>query len=326
MDTPPQPNIVTSLDELLGPGAPVFTGIEPDTGVSASDAITSATQITLKGTAEAGSTLNLYRSDLGKIAEVTVGGDGNWVYAHAATLAGGEYRFTANATAGGHTGVTTAPFIVTIMTTPPAAPVIYDVALEAGRFIATGETIPGGYVSLYCAQKGAAPLNPAAVQADDAGVWTYDFDAAGYTPAGSFAFTAKAADAAGNVSASSATVTVNTTVATPAITGITPDSGASGSDGIVNTNAVRIRGTAAAGDTVSIIKAGVQTGASAQAAGGNWEIDLAPLALADGAHALSARAVNGPSTSPASTPFVVTIDTAAPSVLAITRHAPAAQE
>jgi rhamnogalacturonan endolyase len=327
MDEPPRPNIVTSLGELLGPGVPVFTGITPDTGISATDGITSATSISLHGAAEPSSTLHLYDSNGAKIADVPVEASGNWTYAYAATLAAGEHRFTANATnSGNYTGVTTAPYIVTVTTSPPAAPLVYEVAQGDGQFIATGETIPGGYVFFYCAEKGTAPLNATPVQADDNGVWTCVFDAAAFAP-GDYTFTADATDAAGNTGSVSATVSINTTVAAPAITGITPDSGVAPDDGIVNTNAVTIRGTAPAGATVALAKAGVTLGVPVQAGvDGAWEIDLAPLALADGAHALSARATSAASTSASSPTFVVTVDTTPPSVLSITRHDPAVFE
>ena len=40
MAPPPAPNIVTSLDTLLGPAAPVFTAISDDNGASAGDFVT----------------------------------------------------------------------------------------------------------------------------------------------------------------------------------------------------------------------------------------------------------------------------------------------
>ncbi|MDR0353619.1 MAG: Ig-like domain-containing protein, partial [Opitutaceae bacterium] len=331
MEEPPRPDFVTSLDELLGPAAPVFTGISDDTGVSPADAITKDTTLILHGTAEPGSTLHLYRSELdkitfNKIADVPVPGDGAWAYDYTATtLPAGEYFFTANATVGDHTGATTAPYTVTILTAPPTAPVIYDVALAADRFVATGETIPGGYVSLYCAEKGAAPLNAQPVQADAAGVWTYDFAVADYAT-GAYTFTAKVEDAAGNGSAASAPMTLDTSIATPAITGITPDTGVDAIDGIVGTAVITIRGTAPAGATVSLMNAGVQVGAPVIATGGNWEIDLASQELPDSAYAFSVRATVGAATSAASPPFVATIDTTAPSVRSITRHDPASEE
>jgi hypothetical protein len=99
--------------------------------------------------------------------------------------------------------------------------------------------------------------------------------------------------------------------AAPAITGITPDSGTSASDGITNSPNLTVSGAAVANSTIALFDGANQIGGTVADASGNWSIGAA--GLAQGGHNLTATdTVNGHA-SDASTTFVVTVDTTAPS-------------
>ncbi len=134
MSPPPVPNIVTSLDVLLGPPAPVFAAIANDTGASASDFITNDTTLEISGTAQPGTTVTLTRFGVGSIGSTTTNGSGAWSFDYTGTpLPEGIVTFSATATdtSTGRTGAPSAPFAIRIDTTAPAAPVITRITAEA---------------------------------------------------------------------------------------------------------------------------------------------------------------------------------------------------
>ncbi|NBU76927.1 MAG: hemagglutinin, partial [Planctomycetes bacterium] len=130
---------------------------------------------------------------------------------------------------------------------------------------------------------------------------------------GTHSYTATATDAAGNTSvpSGSASMTVDTTApATPAITGVGPDTGVQG-DGITSANVITVTGTALAGSTVSVYDNGVLVGTTTANASGIWSFTTP--ALADGLHPFTATATDASGNqSPATAPSTISIDTAAP--------------
>src|SRR6185503_7186671 len=78
MAPPPTPNIVTSLDTLLGPAAPVFTAISDDNGASASDFVTNDPTLVLHGTSAPDTTVTVTRFGVGVIGTAVADGGGNW--------------------------------------------------------------------------------------------------------------------------------------------------------------------------------------------------------------------------------------------------------
>ncbi|WP_342750535.1 Ig-like domain-containing protein [Termitidicoccus mucosus] len=323
MEAPPRPVFATSLPQLLGPAAPVITGITPDSGLSASDAITKTPQITLHGTAQPGATVKIFRLDLpgdGQLgAAVADGVTGAWTFDYTATtLPEGEYPFAATATDGqGRTGLQSAVFSVVIFTAPPPAPVVERVSSGASGLLITGTAIPLGRVTV---SMDGAVLGAALV--DAAGVWSFPY-AATVTPA-SHNFTATVEDIAGNPGAgASATETVDTAITTPAITGITPDTATAG-DFITSAGVITLQGTAGASASVTISLAGTgDIGTVMADAAGAWSLPYpAAGTLADGEYVFAAVTASGPAKSPSSLPVAVKIDTAPPTVLAVTRHNP----
>jgi hypothetical protein len=95
----------------------------------------------------------------------------------------------------------------------------------------------------------------------------------------------------------------------PTISSLSSDSGTVG-DHITNDNILSLNGTAAANSTVNIFDGTKQLGTVTANASGAWSFTTA--ALADSNHSFTAMATIGSTTSPASSPLSVRVDTVAP--------------
>ena len=130
---------------------------------------------------------------------------------------------------------------------------------------------------------------------------------------GAHVFTVVAADAAGNLSATSAALNVTidaTAPAAPAIASWSADSGVAG-DGITSDNTLALTGTAQANSTVRLYDGATLLGTVTADGSGAWSYTTA--ALADGAHSLTVTATDAAgNVSAASAALSVTVDTAAP--------------
>jgi autotransporter-associated beta strand protein len=320
MSAPPVPNIVTSLQTLLGPAAPVFTGISEDTGTSAGDFVTRDSTLVLRGTVTPGTTVNVTRFGVGPIGTGVVDAAGNWTLDYTSTaFPEGVSTFVATATDSmGTIGPLSARFNVTVDTSAPASPVIETVASEPG-LVLRGTAEAGGMVTATLTGGGTIGTTVA----DAAGQWTLNYTGPGLPPA-AHSFTVTVTDLAGNTSGASAPSTVNTAVTTPLILAISNDTGASG-DGITADNTIAFAGTAAPGDVVSVTRAGFGPIGSAVAAGdGSWTLDYAGTTLPDGSYSFRGTATSSLGTSPASAAFGVVVDTSAPAVVSVTRLNPTA--
>ena len=101
--------------------------------------------------------------------------------------------------------------------------------------------------------------------------------------------------------------------APPNILGISPDTGASPSDGITDVNRIDINGVAPAGETITVYNNGVNIGTTVADSNGNWNFDNTGTALSDGNYSFTATATDPVgNVSAFSQPFGVTIITTAP--------------
>ncbi|GAB3203148.1 hypothetical protein GCM10027293_31930 [Pontibacter aydingkolensis] len=118
------PATYTWTVDTQAPAAPLLASITEDRGPVNNDQITSDSELLLKGTAEAGATVALYR-DGNAIGQTMATASGNWEFDYTATkLAEGNYIFTATASdAAGNTSQLSADFTVTIDLTAPAVTV-----------------------------------------------------------------------------------------------------------------------------------------------------------------------------------------------------------
>ncbi|MBS1188758.1 MAG: uncharacterized protein H6R10_550, partial [Rhodocyclaceae bacterium] len=94
--------------DTTAPAAPAITAITTDTGTPG-DRITSDTTLVLSGTAEAGSTITIFRAGVGAIGTTTTDGTGNWTFAYPTALLDGSHTFTATATDTTPTGSPASP-------------------------------------------------------------------------------------------------------------------------------------------------------------------------------------------------------------------------
>ena len=105
------------IDPTIGttaPAAPTISSFSPDTG-TVGDGITNDNTLTLTGTAEANSTVNVFDGAT-LLGSATANGSGAWSYTTAA-LSNGAHSLTATATdAAGNTGAASAVLAVTVDT------------------------------------------------------------------------------------------------------------------------------------------------------------------------------------------------------------------
>jgi hypothetical protein len=252
--------------------------------------------------------------------------DGVWTVT-TGTLAAGVHNLTATATdAAGNVGPASAAVAVTI-DTASVAPSALDLvaASDSGSSSAdnwtnvTRPTIAGkaeanAMVSLF---DGTVLVGTG--QADASGNW--QITVAEPFNDGAHTLTAQATDLAGNVSAKSAALTVSidaTPLAEPTALDLlaAADTGVSNTDNLSNLATPTIPGKASPGALIQMFDGDVLVGTSAaDASTGAWSV--ASAALADGVHALTARAIDvAGNISAPSAPLMVTIDRKAPAIVA----------
>lgn len=313
-------NLENYLNAIVVAGVPgaAISGIETDTGSSSSDGITSNGSLVFHGVAVPGSLVTLSRPDIGVIGSVEANTDGQWVFDYTATpLADRYYAFIATATVEGRLTTPSAAFVVQVDTTPAVIPAITSV-VTVPTLTLNGSSEPGSLVRVTLLGSGVVGT----ATADPLGNWSAPYTGASLVP-GTYSFTAAATDVAGNSGEPSAPYVVDTSLDTPVITGISDDSGASSTDRITNDTTLIFTGQAAPGASVSLTRAGVGLiGSTVASTTGSWTFDLTGTPLVNGTHTFTATASNDGRSSPASLPFVVTVDTQPPTVSSIRRESP----
>ena len=108
--------------DTTAPIAPVLAAFTPDTGVTG-DGITNTNHVTVTGTAEANSTVQVYDGSA-LLGTTSVDANGQWSFA-TATLADGDHAFSSVAIdAAGNSSASATALNVTVDTTAPDAPII----------------------------------------------------------------------------------------------------------------------------------------------------------------------------------------------------------
>ena len=204
--------------DTVAPASPTIAAITPDTGTTG-DKVTNAKQLTLSGTAEAGSTIKVFEGTT-VIGTVKASSSGTWSLT-TAQLPDGNHAFTATATdAAGNVSSKSTSRNMVVDTLAPAAPkitastpdsgtVAYK-AMSATQTNATQLTLSGTAEagSTVKVVEGTTVIGTA--KANAAGAWSLT---TAQLAGGAHAFAAMATDAAGNVSGKSATL--NVTVSGP---------------------------------------------------------------------------------------------------------------
>jgi hypothetical protein len=312
-------NPFTLVIDTAPPAAPSIPALPAgdDTG-TLGDGITSKNRPHLIGSAEAGSTVQLYNGSSLLGSGTAVGG--SYSILPNSTLADGTYSLTATATdAVGNTSPPSQPFRLTIDTTAPRAPslpallaaddsgTLNDGTTNKNQPRITGSAEAGSTVQLFV---GASPSGSGIAVGG-----TYKIQLGSPLIDGSYSITATATDAAGNVSPPSSpfALVIDTT---PPATPTTPallaadDSGAPNL-GLTNRNQPHLIGSAASGVTVQIYSGASLVGSAVAV---NLSYSIVPGSpLAEGSYSLTATATDvAGNASPASQPFSLTIDTLAP--------------
>ncbi len=241
--------------DTLPPAVPVLVSVVDDVGTVVSltsGQLTNDARPTLNGTAEAGSTVNIYDGNL-LLGSVVADANSAWSFTPTTPLADGQHALTVTATdAVGNVSLSTAAFNLNLDATAPGAPVITSVVDDVGTI--QGPVIGGNPTNdNRLTLNGTAEANAVVriydgttlvgqVTANAQGQWTLPQTTTVLTD-GVHNFTATATDAAGNLSAASpiASVTVDT---------VAP--GAPGAFTVLESGG-RVNGTAEAGSTVTIL-------------------------------------------------------------------------
>ena len=306
--------------DTVAPGAPVISGFTNDSG-TVGDGITNDNTPTLSGTAAAGSTITVYDGSTA-LGTTTADGSGAWSYT-TGTLSDGAHSLTAKATdAAGNQGAASSALSLTIDTVAPTAPVIGGFATDSGTVgdgltndntpTLSGTATAGSTVTVY---DGSTALGTAT--ADGSGAWSYT---TGALSDGAHSFTAKASDAAGNTSTSSAFgVTIDTAApGAPVISGYTTDTGVVG-DGITSDNTPTLSGTAEANSTITVYDGATALGTTSTDGSGAWSYTTG--GLSNGSHSLTAKATDAAGNQgAASSVLSLTIQTTAPAAPVISGY------
>ena len=270
----------------------------------------------LSGLATAGALVTLSSGD-GVLGSVSADASGQWSFTPA-TLTDGTYTFLASYTDATGNLVESAPLTLTIDTVAPAAATDVTLADASGAPIATdtptnnnapvlsGSAEPGSAITV---SDGDTVLGTATAGAD--GSWSFT------TPTlteGSHSLTTQVTDLAGNVSPASAPVALTVDTLAPAMPGdvvLSNDGAPIASGDATNTATPVLSGTAEPGSTVTISDGDAALGSVTAGDDGSWSYTTPTLD--DGDHSLTA-VVTDPAgnSSAATTPVVVTVDTAAP--------------
>ena len=152
---------------------------------------------------------------------------------------------------------------------------------------------------------GSIPAGSAVASAG--GAWTVPYG--GPPPlAGLHSFTAVASDDNGHSSSASAPFSIDTSVATPAITNAVGDSGTFTRGATTSDRTFTFNGTAGAGNSVTLTRVGAgAVGTVVADAGGNWTFDYTGVALPAGGNSFYATASTGGTNGPSSAIFTLTI-------------------
>jgi Bacterial Ig-like domain/Bacterial Ig domain/RTX calcium-binding nonapeptide repeat (4 copies) len=186
------------------PTAPTIVSVGSDTGSSSTDQITSATTLTLSGTADANSTVTLFEGTA-TLGTATADGSGYWSIVPSATFAEGTHTLTATATdAAGNTSAQ-GSITVTVDTTAPT-PLIASVTATKTGVTLSGTSEVGSPVEVY---DGTSLLGTATVSSS--GTWSFSATSKQAPTTVVNNFTVTATDKAGNLGSTPGTTEWGTT-------------------------------------------------------------------------------------------------------------------
>ncbi|MEW5562070.1 BapA/Bap/LapF family large adhesin [Enterobacter asburiae] len=325
-------SVIIDITAPLAPEAPLVTDNQlPVVGNVLNGGSTNDTTPTFSGTGEVGSTITIYNG-ITNIGTATVGEGGTWSFTPSTPLTDGTtYAISTTETdIAGNTSLHSPTVTITIDTTLPDAPVIgyaeddvgaiLDPVLTGGitddnKPVLHGTADPNNTVTIY---NGSNVVGT--VVADGLGNWSLPLTTS--LTDGTYTFTAKATDSAGNVSGSSTdfTFTVETSLTPPSVTEILDDKGLiTGNivDGMVTDDqTLTINGTGEDGSTVIIYDGGTKIG-TALVTGGTWTFTTSGLTETTHSLTFTAKDAAGNETLPGA-PITFTVDVTPPPIPVVT--------
>ena len=315
--------------DLTTPNSPQITSWGPDTGSSSTDGITDVNTPTFYGTALANSTVTVLNNGQ-VLGTTTANAAGAWQFIFA-QMGDGVHTITATVTdIVGNISQASSQTTFTIDTQAPRAPAVTGVSPDTGT-VGDGVTnsqniqILGTSVANSTVQVFSNGIAIGTTQVNGSGTWQFDYSHTTLA-AGTYSFTATAIDVAGNVSnlSQAYTAVVDLTApATPAVTGISNDSGVSATDGITNVPYQTFYGTSIPNGTVQVFLDGKAIGTVATG-NGNWSFNYSSTAIQAGTHQVTAQVTDYVGNlSAMSAPFTLVIDLTAPNQPVITSFSPA---
>jgi hypothetical protein len=304
------------------PSTPVLDTTD-DTGSSNSDNVTNlSSDLTLSGTSDPDVTITILLEGVPTAYTTTADGDGNWTLD--ISLTEGTHNITAVANDGVDDSDPSGVLTITVDLTDPASPTSPDLSSDDDSGASNTDNITN--VTSNLTISGTAEGNATielfnginllgTTVASAGGAWTIDLN----LTEGSYSITAIAIDISGNTSPASSALALTIDTTPPNIPG-TPDlaaaddSGISNTDNITNiTSNLTFSGTADPGISIQLFNGASPIGTPTTASGGGtWSIDLN---LAEGNHAISARATDAAGNFSNSTPLNVNVDTTPPTVV-----------
>jgi len=312
---------LTVTVDATAPVAP--TGLDlaaaDDSGDSPTDNLTNKQSVTITGTAEVGSAVELF-DDTTSLGTTTASETD--AFSLDVTLAAGARSITAKVTdAAGNVSAASAALAVTVDATAPAAPIGLDLAAaddsgsndadnitnQTSALTITGQTDANAFIELF-----DGPTSLGTTTANASGAFSLDVT----LDAGVRSITAKATDGAGNVGAASAPLAVavdGTAPAAPTVIDLAAadDSGSNDADNITNqTSALTITGQTDANASIELFDGTTSLGTTTANASGAFSLDVT---LAAGVRSITAKATDAAgNVGAASAALAVTVDATAP--------------
>jgi VCBS repeat-containing protein len=322
------PAAETTAPDLTAPDTPVISAVidnvDTVTGNVISGQPTNDDRPQITGTADVGSTVNIYDNGT-LLTSIVIDGTGTWSFTPAIALGQGLHNLTVTASdAAGNTSPA-ATFSFVVDTVRPLAATITQISDDVGTLTGTvanngvsndptptlsGTGEPNTFVSIY---DGDTLLTTLTV--GDSGTWTYT---TANRADGVHSFTVTAADGAGNTTPRSDvyTVTIDTGIpATPAFTNAFDNAGSVTtpllSGAVTDDTQPQFNGTGASGSTITLYEGTTAIGTATVDGSGNWTITPAQP-LSEGAHSLTAIASDAAGNASPAAGFTLTVDTTPP--------------
>jgi hypothetical protein len=326
-----------ALDNTV-PNAPTVGSISSDTGISSADRITSDNTLVLNGTAEPGTSVSIRLNGV-VIGTALVDGSGNWSFDYTGTpLAEGTNTFVISATDDADNVSPETSFDVVIDRTGPAAGSIVRLAPAAPLAntntvivrITFNEPVTGVDASDFSVSA-TGTTSGTITNVSAVGATSYDLVVVSVSGNGTMRVDLNGSDTgiedlAGNpISgglANGETYTIDTQAPeTPAFTGITDDTGTPG-DLLTSDAALLLSGSAEPDSLITVRLSGSIIGSTNASAVGLWTFDYTSTTLPEGTNTFAVSATDAVGNVSLATNFNVIIDSTAPSVGTVLRHAP----